>query len=169
MTFTVRELNEQDAGLWRALRQDAVNDIGDIFVPTQAEIDTMTVARDQAMLRAGGCLGLFAGDDGIGMARLHRLVFARERHRMHFGQFFISPRHRRKGAAAALFDGAFRIAKSWGALQVESYVAAENAPVLRACERAGYEHIGTLPRAARKDDGTFRDEIFMIRRLDDYT
>jgi len=169
MQLTTRVLTEQDVGLWRALRHEAVLDIGDIFVPTLQEVDAMTEARDRAMLSQGGCFGLFAEGDGAGIIRLHPYMFARERHRMHLGQMYVRPRYRRHGGAAALFDVSFRAAKAAGALQVESYVTVDNADVLRACERAGFEHLGTLPRAARKDDGTFRDEIFMIRRLDDYT
>ena len=76
----------------------------------------------------------------------------------------VDPRFRRQGVAGQLVEAFLRFgAARLAFLTLE--VRASNAPAIALYEKFGFEKYGVNPRAFKLKDGTYRDEIIMVKML----
>ena len=161
----IRRLGPEDWRAWRDLWTEALTDFPECFLTTLAEHE----ARDQAILAHGLATRLVLGgfEDGrlMGTASLraeHRAACA---HRAWLQAVFVRPVRQGSGLGDRLMAAAEAQARGAGVLQMELYVAAENARALRFYERHGFRVAGRLPRAVYRG-GVFEDDLHMVRPLD---
>lgn len=80
--------------------------------------------------------------------------------------FVVAPAWRRQGLGWLLGATMLRYARDLGYRSVVfNLVFAENEPARRLWRKLGFEDVGRLPSAVRKDDGTYQDAIIMWRSL----
>lgn len=69
------------------------------------------------------------------------------------------------GLGSVMLSEALRTAKENGFEQVELGVFSDNPRAIHVYEKAGFRKCGVQPRAFKLKDGTYRDEIMMVRFL----
>ena len=69
------------------------------------------------------------------------------------------------GIGTAMFRLLEEIAREWGLEQLELEYVDGNERGRALYEKMGFETVGRLPNAFRLSDGSFRDEIKMVKRL----
>ena len=70
-----------------------------------------------------------------------------------------------KGLGSILMEKALKCAKELGYTQMELTVVSANERAKKLYESFGFKEYGRLPNANKYDDGTFSDDIFMLRSL----
>ena len=104
--------------------------------------------------------GKVIGDLGVTQLREH-LKF---RHRAYMG-ISIQKQFCGIGIGSAMVACAIEQAAHNGFEQLELGVFADNLPAIRLYEKFGFQKCGTQPRAFKLKDGTYRDEILMVKML----
>lgn len=104
-----------------------------------------------------GCL---VGNVNVGMVG----DCARLRHRAALGIAVVQKAWGR-GVGSRLMEAAIQTAASAGYRQIELETAADNVRALRLYERFGFAACGCWPEALRRADGSYVDEVMMVRRL----
>ncbi len=70
-----------------------------------------------------------------------------------------------QGIGTAMFEILFEKAKEAGYVQMELDVVARNERAIALYEKMGFEKYGIRPRAMKQKDGTYDDEVIMVKRL----
>lgn len=86
------------------------------------------------------------------------------RHRGYFG-ISIQKEFWGQGLGTAMLREAIRIAGENGFEQLELGVFSDNPRAVHVYEKAGFQVCGVQPRAFKLKDGTYRDEIMMVKFL----
>ena len=118
-------------------------------------------------VRAGGnCfIAVYAEGQAIGDCNIDFFTHIKDRHRCSVG-IALLPEFRGMGIGSLLFDEMIRLAREHkGTEQIELGVISENTAAIRLYESKGFEKTGVIPRAIRDQDGTFHDEIIMVKIL----
>lgn len=90
--------------------------------------------------------------------------YPRKRHRAQFG-ICVRKRFWSEGLGGEILTALLREAPGMGFSQVELTVVSDNVRAQRLYRRLGFEEIGRMPDALRYEDGSCRDEIWMVNRL----
>lgn len=88
----------------------------------------------------------------------------RNAHRAGFG-IALFQKYTGFGLGRVLMERALGCAKNLGYEQMELNVVSTNERARRLYKSFGFEEYGRLPNANKYDDGTFSDDIFMIKKL----
>ena len=104
--------------------------------------------------------GKIIGDAGV--TKLRELM--KFRHRAYFGMSILKE-YCELGLGSAMMETAIAQAKENGFEQMELGVFADNPRAIHLYEKFGFEKYGIQPRAFKLKDGTYRDEIIMVRFL----
>ena len=110
-------------------------------------------------------VGAFAGEKlvgefGVAQVRPH----IKYRHRAGMGISVLKD-YWGCGLGSFLMQLAVDQAKANGFEQLELDVYSDNARAIHLYEKFGFERCGTMPRAFKLKDGTYRDEIMMVKML----
>ena len=164
--MTIRPLGAGDLAEWRRIRAEGLRLFPESFLTTLEE----ELARSDAEVAEGLSrrllLGAFDEHRLIGTAALDPVVeVAAAAHRVALNAFYVSPERHGAGIGARLLRASIERAAADGRLQLELFVASENAPAIRLYERHGFVRHGLLPRATRIG-GRFIDDLFYVRQLD---
>lgn len=111
-------------------------------------------------------IAAFAGDEMIacgGISPVSR-AYPRRRHRASFG-ICVRRAHWGQGLGTAILGALAGEAKKLGYAQIELTVVSDNHRARSLYERCGFEQVGCMPNALRYEDGSCRDEIWMVRRI----
>ena len=149
-----------------------VDDVG--VVQTVEEIDQTVPEMRESLERLqphnpGGCHFAALVDDVIvGSSSVRRPKILRLRH---IGRFAVGldPAHRALGLGRALMERAIEWAldgpgcRSGGIRRLELNVFADNTPAIALYESLGFEVEGCRRDFLRRDDGTFVDDLCMVR------
>ena len=73
-----------------------------------------------------------------------------------------------QGLGTMLMEEIVEASRRMGYAQVELGVYADNERAIHLYEKQGFETVGRMPRAFRLRDGSFRDELMMVRFLKEY-
>ena len=116
-------------------------------------------------LEHGFHLGVFDGDQLVGMARFKRHVGIKERHKGYIFGLYVAREHRRRGLGRALLSAIVERAKSDPRLeQILLGIAAPQAAAMALYRSFGFESYGIEPNALKVGD-EYVDEVCMILRL----
>lgn len=110
-------------------------------------------------------ISAFLGEQLIADCRVSRPgAHIKFRHRACFG-ISIRKEFWDLGLGSILLEEAVRVAAENGFEQLELGVFADNPRAIHVYEKAGFQKVGIQPRAFKLKDGTYRDEIQMVRFL----
>ncbi|ABD55801.1 GNAT family N-acetyltransferase [Jannaschia sp. CCS1] len=159
-----RALEEGDLPALTALRLEGIRLFPDAFLLTEEEALAAPDDSLSAWINNGTAFGVVSKDRLIGFAGLRGQTFAMSRHRIHMGPFYVTPDAQGSGAADLLLEHLFDFAKSCACTQMELWVAKANTRARAFYARHGFTVVGRIP-AAVIQDGTARDDLFMVRDL----
>ena len=111
-------------------------------------------------------IAAFYGDEMIasgGISPVSR-AYPRKRHRAGFG-ICVRKDWWGQGIAGAIIAALCAEAGKMGYTQIELTVVSDNLRARSLYERCGFKTAGCMPEALRYEDGTFRDEIWMVRKI----
>lgn len=100
------------------------------------------------------------GDLGITQIRNHM----KYSHRAYMG-ISIQKQYCNMGLGSAMIEYAVKQAKANGFEQLELGVFEDNTEAIHIYEKFGFQKYGVQPRAFKLKDGTYRDEIIMVKML----
>lgn len=110
-------------------------------------------------------LSAVLGDEIIGNVSISRIAAQQKlRHRASLG-IAVRKNYWHQGLGSELVRRAVTQAAANGFLQVELGVYENNQAASSLYKRAGFQEVGRMPRAFRMKDGTFIDEIQMVKGL----
>lgn len=92
-------------------------------------------------------------------------AYPRKRHRASLG-VCVRRAYWSQGLGTALLDALTVEAEKLGYSQIELSVAHDNLRARALYARCGFDETGRIPNALRYDDGSSRDEIWMVRSLE---
>lgn len=104
--------------------------------------------------------GRIVGDLGVAELRAH----LKYRHRAYMG-VSIQEAYCGSGLGSRMLEIAIRQAKENGFEQMELGVFSDNVRAMGLYEKFGFQKFGMTPRAYKLKDGSYRDEIIMVRFL----
>lgn len=104
--------------------------------------------------------GKIIGDAGV--TKVRELI--KYRHRAYFGMSILAE-YCELGLGSAMMETAIAQAKENGFEQIELGVFEDNPRAIHLYEKFGFEKYGIQPRAFKLKDGTYRDEIIMVKFL----
>ena len=110
-------------------------------------------------------VGVFDGEEqvgGVGVAQLRPHI--KYRHRAVMG-ISVRKEYWGCGLGSYLMQLAIDQTRSNGFEQLELGVYSDNARAIHLYEKVGFERYGIQPRAFKLKDGTYRDEIIMVKML----
>lgn len=115
---------------------------------------------EQAFLVTAYLDGKIIGDAGVTKVR----ELMKYRHRAYFGMSILAE-YCAQGLGSAMMETAITQAKANGFEQIELGVFEDNPRAIHLYEKFGFEKFGVQPRAFKLKDGTYRDELIMIKFL----
>lgn len=134
----LRELTEKDAGAYRTLRLQALNEFPEAF---GASYETSKNLEDhiwvQMLSTSATYFGAFSGSQLVGTANLVRGKSEKTMHRGDLYGLYVCTKFSGAGIGCKLLDAVFYKAESFGILQVHIGVAANNPSALALYEKAG--------------------------------
>jgi len=156
---------ELDAALWRDIRLESLQLAPTAFASLYEEWKDRPLRDFSAWLNRASHFVAEAEGRALGTMAWSRVGFPAGRHRGQVLMVYVRPEARGQGVGdallAALLDHARR-----SVLQLELGVAADNARAIAFYRRNGFAEYGRLPRGDSPAE-VFRDEVQMVRRLDD--
>lgn len=111
-------------------------------------------------------IAAFFGDEMIasgGISPVSR-AYPRKRHRASFG-ICVRRAFWGQGIAGAIIDALIAEAAKMGYSQIELTVVSDNLRARGLYQRCGFAEVGCMPDALRYEDGSSRDEIWMVRKI----
>ena len=113
-------------------------------------------------------MGLFDGEDLVGMVGVVRGTQVKRRHRAGIWGMYVSPRARGRGAGRRLLETAIEAARAWaGVEQVHLTVTETAVEAWRLYESAGFREWGREPRSVLWE-GRYVEEIHLVLDLSEY-
>lgn len=164
MSLSLRQLTASDAAPLRALRLEAFAAHPRDFRSSPAEEAAAPLSQLADQIDHGHVLGLFDGETLVGAAGLAFERRAKLAHKGLIWGVYVRSAYRGQGGAERLLAGLIEAAKG----RVETLhldVSDGNGPALRLYTRLGFTQWAADPRALRLEDGTWVDEIAMVRRI----
>ena len=109
-------------------------------------------------------LTVFDGDTVVGNCNLNIKNRKKVRHRAKLG-IGLRKSHYSLGIGTFLITELARISKSAGCTQLELSYVDGNERAKRLYEKCGFVEVGRMPCGVLMPDGTYADEVFMVKKL----
>jgi len=163
VTLDMRRLMAADAEALRALRVEAFTAHPREFRSTPEDEAARPLAELAANLARDQVLGLFDGETLVGVAGLAIEPRAKLAHKAMIWGVYVRGAYRGQGGAERLLQAL--LAEAQGKVEAVHLTASDgNGPALRLYTRLGFVLWATEPRALKLADGTYVDELAMVRR-----
>jgi len=164
LSLELRRLTAADARAWRELRLEAFALHPREFRSTPGEEAAMDIAVLETVLARQVALGLVDGGSLVGTGVLSFETRAKLAHLGEIRGVYVRAAYRGAGAAERLLKAL--VAEAQGKVEaVHLTVSDGNGRALRLYTRLGFTPWAFQPRALKLEDGTFVDEIAMVRRF----
>lgn len=165
MSFTLRQLNRDDAAAYHAIRLEYLTLHPEAFGSSASEQAALSTEVSVDRLVTNPTVGGFVNGDLAGVATLIPQPRLKERHKGTLAGMYIRASARGSGLADAVVQWILERARTDGLEQVTLTVVASNDRARRLYERWGFIVYGIEPRAF-KIGQTYYDQALMVRRLD---
>jgi GNAT superfamily N-acetyltransferase len=167
MNYAIRKLTADDAVAYRQIRLDALRLHPQAF--SAAYEDEMTLNMEQVVERLTTTVTMFGAfaESGelVGMVGLRLNRGAKERHKADLISMFVDAAHRGSGVSRLLVEAVIAGARDAGAVELQLFVTAGNAPAQRMYQQMGFTVYG-VERRALKVGERFYDQELMALDLD---
>jgi ribosomal protein S18 acetylase RimI-like enzyme len=169
----IRVLNEEDAGLFRDLCLEAVDETPSAFCESAAEVLAKSIETftDHLASHGRGDFVLGAFDEAnhlIGTVGLYRAPYGKQSHKGTLWGLYVTPHHRQRGIGRALTVAVLEHACNLpGILQINLSVANSNPSAQQLYESLGFKTYGIEPDALNVN-GVYTNEIWMQLSLIDH-
>jgi RimJ/RimL family protein N-acetyltransferase len=167
-SFGVHFCNPSDAKIIITLRQEALETNPLAFGASLQDDKALSADFLRTSLadpQTSVVIGLFDGDDLVGMVGIVRATQEKRWHRAGIWGMYVTPRVRGRGAGWRLLEAAIEVARSWaGVEQVHLSVTETSVEAWRLYESAGFREWGREPRAVLWE-GRYVDEIQLVLDL----
>lgn len=164
----IRQLTQEDAAAYRALRLRALGEAPDAFGSTLEETVAQPLSRTAERLRAqvesgaGFTLGAWAGDL-VGVVTLLRHDGLRLRHKADLLAMYVAPEARGRGVARALVDELIaRARRVEGLEQINLSVVSSNEPARRLYRSLGFVIYGVERRCLKIGERYLDEELMTL-------
>jgi ribosomal protein S18 acetylase RimI-like enzyme len=163
----IRLLNAKDAGIYRTIRLEAVQDAPLAFAESAAEargksFDDFVNYLDSHE-RGDFVLGAFEDDTLIGVVGFFRTAHGKHSHKGTIWGMYVRPAYRRRGVGAALIAAAIERARNIaGVRQMNLSVTASNTAAKRLYENAGFRVYGVEPGALSMEGKYFDEDLMQL-------
>ena len=168
ISVVIRQLLEDDAGPYRALRLRALREYPQAFTSSYEEESGKPMDWSERRLKPDAqwpndvFMGAFESDDLCGMAGLQGRYRAKERHNATVVGMYVAPECAGKGVGAALLQGLIARARFMPELeQIDLTVTAGNGHAEALYRRCGFVEYGRLKRAICVD-GEYLAKVHMV-------
>jgi ribosomal protein S18 acetylase RimI-like enzyme len=169
--MVIRQLTEDDAAIFRALRLHALREAPHAFTNSYEEFSQQPLEstaqrfRDQVNSRVNFTLGAFQDDQLVGIVGFYRETALKIQHKGSIVSLYVQPEHRSQGIARALLTKAIdRAHRLPGLTQLLLGVMETQTTAKRLYESLGFVVYGREPHAIKIGDEFF-DEEFMVLKL----
>lgn len=160
----VRRLMPADAGLFREIRLEALQQAPEAFGSTFEQEGSQSLARFEEVLAQADVFGAFRDADLIGMAGFRGHTGAKQAHKGSLWGMYVRASARGTGVARPLVEAVLAHARDRVEL-VQLTVVKENEAAQRLYRRCGFVAYG-LEVHALKHGGRYYDEVLMAVALD---
>ncbi len=163
----IRPLNVKDAGIYRTIRLEAVQDSPLAFAESAAEAREKSfddyVNYLDAHARGDFVLGAFDDEKLIGVVGFYRTAHRNHLHKGTLWGMYVRPVYRRRGVGAALILAAVESARrTSGVRRINLSVNASNAAAKHLYEKTGFRVYGVEPGALGVDGSYFDEELMQL-------
>ena len=164
--LTVRSVEGEDAAAYAACRQKTYRETYFLARYSEADLEKMRVGLAKcAESPLNFEVGAFCGEEVVGALGVSQVrPHLKYRHRAMMGISLLKE-YWGCGLGSFLMQIAVEQAATNGFEQLELGVFEDNARAIALYEKFGFEKYGVSPRAFKLKDGTYRDEIIMVRML----
>lgn len=163
---TFRLLTTDDAALFRALRARACSEEPGSFLMTGEEAEQQSDAQIRHMLSGSWVLGAFLGDTMVGMTGLQRNPNLKTRHKGMVWGVYVAPEARGLRCASKMIERLLDIAKQDGVEVVTLSTDVTNPITVELYKSLGFEPYGVEPHLLKLDDGSYIDDVWMVKYLE---
>jgi GNAT superfamily N-acetyltransferase len=167
MNYAIRQLTAADAEAYRRIRLDALRLHPEAF--SSAYEDEKTLGLEQAIERLTTTVTMFGAfteaGDLVGMVGLRLNRGAKVRHKADLLSMFVDAAHRGSGVSRRLVEAVIAGARDAGAVELQLFVTAGNAPAQRMYREMGFAVYGVERRALKMGE-RFYDQELMALALD---
>lgn len=164
MTLLVRQLVAGDAGAFRLIRLEGLQNSPEAFGSTYEAESGSPVEEFAQSLARSYVAGAHVDGVLVGVTGFYVLEGRKTSHRGNIWGVYVRPAGRGKGVGSALIENVLAHAAG-RVLQVHLSVVAENLSTVAFYRRLGFVIYGTEPRSLKVGD-RFHDEHLMVRQLD---
>ena len=167
-TYTIRQLEANDAEAWAMLRQEALELHPLAFgasPPDDADQLVQAFTRIIVTEREHVVFGAFAGNSVVGIVGIRRHTGQKQQHKTMLWGMYVTASHRGAGVGERLLSAAIEQARLWpGIEQVCLAVSDVAAEARKLYEKFGFREWGREPRAICCQ-GQCADEMHMVLEL----
>jgi len=165
--LTFRLLEDQDARIYQDLRLEALRESPKSFAATYEEDAVKTEADFVLRLNNDFAVGCFHAQTLVGSADFYVPDAHRSKlsHKGVIAGFFVRPKYRGTSAASGMVKEIVTHLPD-SVTQLHLSVLANSPRAVAFYEKAGFIAWGTEPKGS-KHEGTYLDELHMVRMLDD--
>ena len=162
-SFNIRRLTPSDAGVFRSIRLEALQDASDAFGSTFEKESDEPLQYFVDRLDRNAVFGGFFGSSLMGVAGFAQQGGTKMNHKGFLWGMYVKPEARGSGLATALVETVLEHA-SKEVEQVQLTVVVNNARARRFYERMGFVEYG-LEKESLKYRGAYFDEALMVKFL----
>jgi ribosomal protein S18 acetylase RimI-like enzyme len=162
-SFSIRRLTPSDAGVFRSIRLEALQNAPEAFGSTFEKESAESVQYFVDRLARNVVFGGFFDQSLVGVAGFYKQEGTKMSHKGVLWGMYVKPEARGSGVAAALVEALLEHACK-EVEQVQLTVVVNNARVRRFYERMGFVEYG-LEKESLKYRGAYFDEALMVKFL----
>lgn len=163
--YSIKQLQEQDWALWKAIRLDALQLHPEAFGSSYEEESLWPSESFKEKLIKSDIFGVFIKDNLVGVAGFFIYDPQKLRHRGMLFTIYVKAEHRNQGIAGQLLATVIHHARS-RVIQLLCSVNTGNEKAIKLYQNHGFQIFGTEPRALKIGE-TFQDLHLMVLRFDD--
>jgi GNAT superfamily N-acetyltransferase len=164
LNYAIRKLTAADAVAYRRIRLDALRLHPEAFSSAYEDETTLSMAQVvERLTTTVAMFGAFAeSGELVGMVGLRVNRGAKVRHKADLISMFVDAAHRGSGVSRRLVEAVIAGARDAGAVELQLFVTAGNAPAQRMYRAMGFTPYGVERRALKVGERFYDQELMAL-------